>query len=83
LLPKRKNDKAFTGFVYIVEDQWSLFGVDVGLTGQQAQIPAVDLFNITQTFTYYKTDNLWVKTTQLFDFKFGIFGFKGDGCFLG
>ena len=44
LLPKRKNDKAFGGFIYIVEDQWSLFGTDVTLTGQQAQIPAVDLF---------------------------------------
>ncbi|MGB6268731.1 MAG: DUF5686 and carboxypeptidase regulatory-like domain-containing protein, partial [Olleya sp.] len=81
LLPKRKNDKAFGGYIYIVEDQWSLFGTDVTLTGQQAQIPAVDLFNIKQTFTYYDTDKLWVKTTQLFDFKFGIFGIKGDGRF--
>lgn len=81
LLPKRKNDKAFGGYIYIVEDQWSLFGVDVSLTGQQAQITAVDLFNIKQTFTYYNADKLWVKTTQLFDFKFGIFGFNGDGRF--
>ncbi|QXP58275.1 DUF5686 and carboxypeptidase regulatory-like domain-containing protein [Olleya sp. HaHaR_3_96] len=81
LLPKRKNDKAFGGFIYIVEDQWSLFGTDVTLTGQQAQIPAVDVFNIKQTFTYYKTNQLWVKTTQIFDFKFGIFGFNGDGRF--
>lgn len=81
LLPKRKNDKAFGGFIYIVEDQWSLFGTEVTLTGQQAQIPAVDLFKIKQSFTYYNTERLWVKTTQLFDFQFGIFGFNGDGRF--
>lgn len=81
LLPKRKNDKAFGGFIYIVEDQWSLFGTDVTLTGQQAQIPAVDLFKIKQTFTYYDQEKQWVKTTQLFDFEFGIFGFNGDGRF--
>lgn len=81
LLPKRKNDKAFGGYIYIVEDQWSLFGTDVTLTGQQAQIPAVDLFTIKQTFTYYDAEKSWIKTTQLFDFKFGIFGFNGDGRF--
>ncbi|WGD34773.1 DUF5686 and carboxypeptidase regulatory-like domain-containing protein [Olleya sp. YS] len=81
LLPKRENDKAFGGFIYVIEDQWSLFGVDVTLTGQQAQIPAVDIFKIKQTFTYYDAEKLWVKTTQLFDFKFGIFGIKGDGRF--
>ncbi|RAJ17137.1 DUF5686 and carboxypeptidase regulatory-like domain-containing protein [Olleya aquimaris] len=81
LLPKRQNDKAFGGFIYIIEDQWSLFGVDVTLTGQQAQIPAVDIFKIKQTFTYYDAEKLWVKTTQLFDFTFGIFGINGDGRF--
>ena len=81
VLPKRKNDKTFDGFIYIVEDQWSLFGLELNITGQQAQIAPVDLFTINQTFSYYPEEDLWAKISQIFDFSFGFMGFNGDGRF--
>jgi len=81
VLPKRKNDKAFDGFIYIVEDQWSLFGLELNITGQQAQIAPVDLFTINQSFSYFEDENVWGKISQIFDFTFGFMGFNGSGRF--
>jgi len=81
LLPKRKNDAAFSGYVYIVEDQWSLYAVDVSITGTQVQVPPVDFFKIKQTFSYSDLDKVWAKISQTLDFDYGLFGIKGDGKF--
>ena len=81
LIPKRENDAAFSGYIYIVEDQWSLYAVEVTLTGKQAQILPVDLFTIQQTYSYSEKDAIWALISQTFDFKYGILGIKGDGRF--
>ncbi|TYC17967.1 carboxypeptidase-like regulatory domain-containing protein [Bizionia gelidisalsuginis] len=81
ITPKRENDKAFSGFVYIVEDDWSLYAVDVSVTGKRAQVIPVDVFTIKQSYTYSETDAIWAKISQVFEFKFGILGITGDGYF--
>lgn len=81
ITPKRKNDAAFSGYIYIVEDQWSLYAVDVTITGLQVQVPAIDLFTIKQTFSFSETDNVWAKISQTLDFKLSIFGIKSNGRF--
>jgi len=79
--PKRKNDRIFSGIIYIVEDQWSIYGVELDITGQQAQIPAIDIITLKQTFSYSENDKLWVLISQSLDFQYSIFGIKGDGRF--
>ena len=81
ITPKRKNDKAFSGYVYIVEDQWNLYAVDVTIRGAQVDTTPVDLFTLQQTFSYSEKDSVWALISQTFDFRFGIFGIKGDGRF--
>ncbi|WP_452221004.1 DUF5686 and carboxypeptidase regulatory-like domain-containing protein [Lacinutrix salivirga] len=81
ITPKRENDAAFSGFVYIVENQWSLYAIDVTITGKQVQITPVNTFKIQQDFSYSETDKVWAKISQVFDFDYGLFGFKGDGRF--
>ncbi len=81
LIPKRKNDKAFSGYVYIVEDQWTLYAVDVTIKGEQVNTTPVDLFTVKQTFSYSEKDAIWALISQTFDFRFGILGIKGDGRF--
>ncbi|WAC02086.1 DUF5686 family protein [Lacinutrix neustonica] len=83
LTPKRKNDAAFSGYIYIVEDQWNLYAVDVNITGLQVQVPPIDLFTIKQTFSYSETDRLWAKISQTLDFSLAIFGIKANGRFTG
>ncbi|MBN2867184.1 MAG: carboxypeptidase-like regulatory domain-containing protein, partial [Flavobacteriaceae bacterium] len=81
VLPRRENDKTFDGYIYIVEDQWSLFGLELNVTGQQAQIAPVDLFTINQSFSYFEDEKVWGKISQIFDFTFGFMGFNGSGRF--
>jgi len=81
VIPKRENDRIFSGFMYIVEDDWSFYALDLVVTGKQAQIPAADSINLKQSFSYSKTDKLWALISQSIDFNYSLFGIKGDGRF--
>ncbi|MEZ4856940.1 MAG: DUF5686 and carboxypeptidase regulatory-like domain-containing protein [Gelidibacter sp.] len=81
VIPKRKNDRIFAGTLYIVEDQWTIYALELDITGAQAQIPPADIITIKQNFSYSDTDQLWVLLSQSIDFSYGIFGIKGDGRF--
>ncbi|NRD23844.1 TonB-dependent receptor [Winogradskyella litoriviva] len=79
--PKRKNDPVFSGFIYIVEDQWDIYALELDITGIQAKNPAVDIISLQQSFSYSESNDIWAKISQSIDFKYGIFGIKGDGRF--
>lgn len=79
--PKRENDKAFSGFIYIIENDWSLYAVDVSVSGKRAQVIPVDVFTLKQSYAYSESDAVWAKISQVFEFKFGILGITGDGYF--
>ncbi|MBR9913984.1 MAG: carboxypeptidase-like regulatory domain-containing protein [Algicola sp.] len=79
--PRRENDPVFEGLIYIVEDQWTIYAAELDITGTQARIPAVDKITVTQNFSYSEKDAIWAKISQNIDFKYGIFGIKGDGRF--
>jgi hypothetical protein len=81
VIPKRENDRIFSGFIYIVEDQWVIYALELDITGQQAQIPAADTITLKQTFSHSEQDKLWIIISQSIDFKYGIFGIKGEGRF--
>src|SRR5690606_33439356 len=52
--PKRANDPVFSGYVYIVEDHWALYALELGITGVQARIPVADTIALQQDFSYSK-----------------------------
>lgn len=79
--PKRKNDRVFSGYLYIVEDDWALYGTDVSVTGAQVNIPAVDTLALKQNYNYSTTNDAWVLISQTIDFKVDFFGFKFNGRF--
>ena len=81
LIPKRKNDKVFNGFLYIVEDDWALYGADVSVTGAQVNIPVVDVLHLKQNYNYSVKNDAWVLISQNIDFRVNVFGFKFDGRF--
>ena len=80
--PRRKNDPVFEGFIYIVEDQWTIYAAEVDITGTQARIPAVDKISLTQNYSFSEKDNLWTKMSQNIDFKYGMLGINGDGNYI-
>jgi len=79
--PKRENDPVFSGIIYIVEDQWTLYAVELDITGVQARIPAADILSIKQSFSYSEANNIWALISQSLDFSYKFLGFKGDGRF--
>ncbi|WP_299666790.1 DUF5686 and carboxypeptidase regulatory-like domain-containing protein [uncultured Polaribacter sp.] len=81
LIPKRKNDRVFDGFIYVVEDDWALYGADVTTTGAQVNLPMVNTLKLKQSFNYYEGIDAWVLNTQAIDFDISIFGFKPSGKF--
>lgn len=79
--PRRKNDPVFSGTIYIVEDQWTIYALELDITGIQARIPAVNIITLKQNFSYSETDKIWALISQSLDFEYGLFGIKGDGRF--
>lgn len=82
VLPKRPDDHVFSGYIYIVEDSWEIYGVELKTTGTSVQIPVVKEMNFNQSFAYSKKEDMWVKISQDVNFTFGLFGFTGSGQFI-
>lgn len=81
VIPKRENDAVFKGSLYIVEDDWALYGADFIVSGAQVNIPVVDFLKLKQNYNYSEEIDAWVLISQSIDFKVNAFGFKFDGRF--
>ncbi|WP_431165971.1 DUF5686 and carboxypeptidase regulatory-like domain-containing protein [Tenacibaculum halocynthiae] len=81
LLPKRKNDPVFNGFIYVVEDDWSIYGANVNVSGSQVGVPMVKSLHIKQNYNYVPAIKAWTLVTQTIDFNAGIFGINFNGRF--
>lgn len=81
VIPKRKNDPVFSGYMYIIEDSWRIHSVDVTLT-KEHQIEFINKLNIHQVFAPVE-HGIWMMISQKFSFSLDVFGFKGKGTFIG
>ncbi|SFG67033.1 DUF5686 and carboxypeptidase regulatory-like domain-containing protein [Pedobacter insulae] len=79
VIPRRKNDPAFRGVVYIADDSWRLMGTNVFLT-EDAGINFVDTLNISQEFN--KVENTYLPSNMKFQFKGHFFDFKFEGYYV-
>ncbi|PCH78227.1 MAG: hypothetical protein COB98_00995 [Flavobacteriaceae bacterium] len=77
--PKHKTDNAFTGIIYIVEDQWAIYGLDLKIKGAQMNAPMLTSISLKQTCSYNAEFKYWPVIQQVIHFKFGMFGFKVGG----
>ncbi|CAL67236.1 DUF5686 and carboxypeptidase regulatory-like domain-containing protein [Christiangramia forsetii] len=79
--PKRTGDRIFSGYVYIVEDLWQIYGVELTTTGTAIQVPPIEEIVIKQNYKYSEENNLYIQISQSVDFGFKMFGFGGNGTF--
>lgn len=79
--PKKKNEAAVNGYIYIVDDTWELYATDFTLKGSQIEQPLLDSLNIKQNFGYNAKEKLWTKNVQTLDFNAGLFGVGLTGRF--
>ncbi|MFT5256679.1 MAG: hypothetical protein ACI9KF_000300 [Arenicella sp.] len=81
LIPKRKNDRVFDGYIYIVEDDWALYGTNLSTTGAQIGIPIVNSLELKQGYQYSAEIAGWILTNQTIGFDISFFGIKQNGTF--
>jgi hypothetical protein len=79
--PRRQEDPAFRGYLYIQDTYWRIHSTDLYLT-KEAKIDYVDTFRVAQTYIPVR-DSLWMLGTQKLDFTFGLLGFEGNGYYVG
>ncbi len=79
--PKRENDRIFRGTLYIVEDDWQLYGVDLHTNGSAIQVPFIESLGFKHSFKHNPQLNVWIKISQNIDFSFKMLGFGGNGRF--
>jgi len=80
---KNKTSPTFEGVIYIVEDDWSFYGIALEINRMQSSITILDQFRIKQNFNYDSVSKRWIKSDQVIDFKLGIFGFNFLAQFSG
>ncbi len=83
VIPKRKEDPTWGGFIYIVDNQWNIAAIDLFLTGTSLQQPVLDTLFLRQTHVLVEAPDVWRPTSQTIDFKIKIFGLKIKGNFSG
>ncbi len=80
--PRRPKDRVWKGVIYIVEDDWQLYGAELTTDGEAIQVPFIKELVFKQNFTFDDEEKAWIKISQTIDFSFGFFGFNGDGRFI-
>jgi hypothetical protein len=81
VLPRRKNDPVFRGFIYLEESGWRIYSTDLYLT-KDAQIDFVDTLVVDQTYIPVNED-VWMPFSNKFLFHIGMLGFKANGVYVG
>lgn len=79
--PKRNSEPAMEGYLYIVEDSWAIYAVDLSVKGDQIQMPALNTLTLKQNFSYNAQSKIWIKNTQTLDFVAGMMGINMSGRF--
>jgi hypothetical protein len=80
VLPKRGYDACFQGYIYILEGDWRIYGLDLFITKKQ-NINFVDTLHISQQF-FPVSQKAWMPSSIKFEFTAGLFGFKIGGYFI-
>jgi hypothetical protein len=79
--PKRDKEPVFEGYIYIVDDTYAIYAVDLDAKGYRAQQEFLETLKLVQNFNFNPINKMWVKSLQSIDFKAGIFMMKFNGKF--
>lgn len=79
VIPKRKYEPLFSGYISIIEDEWRIYSTELLLLKEQ-QMQLLDTLFINQL--YVPTKDKWVIKQQVMYPSGKIFGFKFGGSFV-
>ncbi|TRX39701.1 DUF5686 and carboxypeptidase regulatory-like domain-containing protein [Flavobacterium restrictum] len=81
VIAKRDKEPVFEGYIYIVEDSWSLYAVDLDIKGYRMNDEFTQIMTVKQNFNYNSNTKIWSKNSQSIAFSAGAFGIKFSGKF--
>ncbi len=81
VIPIRKSDPVFRGYIYIQDDTWRIHSADLYLT-KDANIDFVDTLRVEQNFISVDAET-WLPFTNRLLFVFSVLGIHGNGYFVG
>lgn len=79
--PKRDKEPVFEGYIYIVDDSYAIYAVDLEAKGYRAQQEFLETLKLVQNYNFNPDSKMWVKGLQSIDIKAGIFMMKFNGVF--
>jgi len=79
VIAKRDKEPVFEGYIYIVDDSWAIYAIDLDIKGYRMKEDVIDVMTLKQNFSYNKNSKIWAKNTQSIEFSAGIFGIKFSG----
>ncbi len=77
--PRRGHDPCFDGFIYITDDSWRIYALDLYITSR-ANINFADTLRIDQQFM--PVGNTWMQSSNKFEFGGSLLGFRLKGYFV-
>lgn len=81
VISKRDNEPVFEGYLYLVDDTWAIYAVDLNIKGYRMKNEFVEVMTLKQNFNYNAKDKIWTKNSQSLEFNAGLFGIKFNGKF--
>ncbi|WP_210514737.1 DUF5686 and carboxypeptidase regulatory-like domain-containing protein [Hymenobacter terricola] len=79
VLPRRRTDPVFAGYIYIVDGSWRIHSVDLTLD-KDAQLDYVDNLHLAQQYAPAPGNpNVWLIQSQQVTANLSGLGFKGSG----
>jgi len=80
VIPKRKYDPVFSGIIFITDEIWNIYGLDLLTTSKNTNISLLDTIIIKQDFKQLSNKkNDWALLSQYSNFQIGLIGFKAKG----
>jgi len=81
VIPKRDKEPVFEGYIYIVDDSWAIYAIDLDIKGYRMKNEFLEVMNLKQNYSYNSKNKIWAKNSQSLSFSAGIFGIKFNGKF--
>lgn len=80
VMPRRKYEPLFSGYINIVEGDWRIHSLQLQLV-KESQMQLLDTLRVEQLYTPYQKD-VWVIKTQVIYPAIKMFGFDAHGSFV-
>ncbi|MFE3868982.1 DUF5686 and carboxypeptidase regulatory-like domain-containing protein [Flavobacterium sp. LS2P90] len=81
VIPKRDIEPVFEGYIYIVDDSFAIYAIDLDIKGYRMKNEFTEAMTLKQNFSYNSKNKIWSKNSQSLAFNAGAFGIKFSGKF--